>query len=55
VLGHEYPYLTVIDVLMYLTNNMGSDIAFAVTYLAKDIARLLQCVIGKTLRIPCNI
>jgi hypothetical protein len=35
VLGQEYPYLSVIGVLMYLANNTRSDIAFALNYLAR--------------------
>jgi hypothetical protein len=34
-LEHEYPYLSVIDALMYLVNNTRPDIAFAVNYLVK--------------------
>jgi hypothetical protein len=35
VLGQEYPYLSGIDALMYLANNMRSDTAFTVNYLAR--------------------
>jgi hypothetical protein len=35
VLGSEYPYLSVIGALMYLTNNIRPDIAFAVNLLAR--------------------
>jgi hypothetical protein len=35
VLGQEYPCLSVIGALMYLANNMRSNIAFAVNYLAR--------------------
>jgi hypothetical protein len=35
VLGSEYPYLSVIRALMYLTNNTRPDIAFAVNLLAR--------------------
>jgi hypothetical protein len=35
VLGQDYPYLSVIDALMYVANNKRPDIAFAVNYLAR--------------------
>jgi hypothetical protein len=35
VLGSEYPYLSVIEALMYLANNARPDIAFAVNLLAR--------------------
>jgi hypothetical protein len=35
MLGQEYPYLSVIGALMYLANNMRSDIAFTVNCLAR--------------------
>jgi hypothetical protein len=35
VLGSEYSYLSVIRALMYLSNNIRSDIAFAVNLLAR--------------------
>jgi hypothetical protein len=35
VLEPEYPYLSVIGALMYLTNNTRSDIAFAVNCIAR--------------------
>jgi hypothetical protein len=35
VLGSEYPYLSVIRALMYLTNNTRPDITFAVNLLAR--------------------
>jgi hypothetical protein len=38
VLGVEYPYLSAIDVLMYLANNTRPDIAFVVNCLARHIA-----------------
>jgi hypothetical protein len=38
VLGVEYPYLSVIGALMYLTNNTRSDIALAINYLARHSA-----------------
>jgi hypothetical protein len=43
VLGQEYPYLSVIGVLMYLTNNTRPDIAFAVNYLARHNVTLTMC------------
>ncbi len=45
VLGTEYPYLSVIDALIYLANNIRPDIAFAVNLLARFSA-LLPCIIG---------
>jgi hypothetical protein len=38
VLGAEYPYLSVIGVLIYLANNTRHDIAFAVNYLVRHSA-----------------
>jgi hypothetical protein len=38
VLGPEYPYLSGICALMYLTNNTRPDIAFTVNYLARHSA-----------------
>jgi hypothetical protein len=38
VLGSEYPYLSVIDALMYLVNNTRPDIAFVVNCLARHSA-----------------
>jgi hypothetical protein len=35
VLGLEYPYLSIIDALMYLANNIRLDIAFVVNCLAR--------------------
>jgi hypothetical protein len=35
VLGFEYPYLSAIGALMYLTNNTRPDIAFTVNLLAR--------------------
>jgi hypothetical protein len=35
VLGSEYPYLSAIGALMYLTNNTRPDIAFTVNLLAR--------------------
>jgi hypothetical protein len=35
VLGQEYPYLSTIGVLMYLANNIRSDIAFTVNCLVR--------------------
>ena len=35
ILGPEYPYLSAIGALMYLANNTGPDIAFAVNLLAR--------------------
>jgi hypothetical protein len=35
VLGQEYPYLSAIGALMYLTNNAISDITFVVNHLAR--------------------
>jgi hypothetical protein len=42
----EYPYLSDIGALMYLTNNTRPNIVFTVNYLI----RYLQCVIGTALR-----
>jgi hypothetical protein len=38
VLGQEYTYLSIIGALMYLANNMRSDIAFIVNYLVRHSA-----------------
>jgi hypothetical protein len=38
VLGTEYPYLSVMCALMYLANNIRSDIAFTVNCFARHIA-----------------
>jgi hypothetical protein len=38
VLGPEYPYLSAIGMLMYLTNNIRLDIAFAVNCLTRHSA-----------------
>jgi hypothetical protein len=38
VLGAEYPYLSAIGALMYLTNNTRPDIAFMINCLAKHSA-----------------
>jgi hypothetical protein len=38
VLGQEYPYLSDIGGLMYLTNNTRPDIAFTVNYLVRHSA-----------------
>jgi hypothetical protein len=35
ILGAEYPYLSVNDALMYLTNNTRFDIAFIMNYLIR--------------------
>jgi hypothetical protein len=51
VLGQEYTYLSANDTLIYLTNNIRSDIAFTVNYLARHSAQLLQYVIEMTLGI----
>jgi hypothetical protein len=51
VLGKEYPYLSAIGALMYLTNNTKPDITFVVNY----FARLLQCVIEIASRISYGI
>jgi hypothetical protein len=55
VLGPEYPYLSVIGALMYLTNNTGPDIVFAMNCLARhstaptmrhwnDIKNIFRCL-----------
>jgi hypothetical protein len=57
VLGQEYPYLSAIGALMYLTNNTRPDIVFAVNCLVRhntthtirhwnDIKNILRYVIG---------
>jgi hypothetical protein len=57
VLGQEYPYLSVIGALMYLTNNTRFSIAFAVNFLARhsaapimrhwnDIKNILRYLVG---------
>jgi hypothetical protein len=38
VLVNEYPYLSIIDALMYLTNNTRCEIAFAVNCLTRHSA-----------------
>jgi hypothetical protein len=38
VLGQEYPYISIIGVMMYLVNNTRPDIAFAVNYLTRHSA-----------------
>jgi hypothetical protein len=43
VLGFEYPYLSVIGTLMYLANNIRSDIAFAVNLLVRYSATPTMC------------
>jgi hypothetical protein len=43
VLGQEYPYLSVIDALMYLTNNTRFGIAFTVKFLARHSAAPTMC------------
>jgi hypothetical protein len=43
VLGSEYPYLSVIGVLMYLANNTRPDIAFAVNLLARYSVTPTMC------------
>jgi hypothetical protein len=35
VLGQEYPYLSAIDVMMYLANNKRPDIAFTVNCITR--------------------
>jgi hypothetical protein len=35
ILGHEFPYLSLIGALMYLANSIRSNIAFAVNLLAR--------------------
>jgi hypothetical protein len=59
VLGHKYPYLSVIGALMYQANNTRPDIAFAVNCLARhitaptmhhwnDIKNILRYLVGTT-------
>jgi hypothetical protein len=43
VLGSEYPYLSAIGSLMYLTNNTRPDIAFVVNLLARFSAAPTMC------------
>jgi hypothetical protein len=43
VLRPEYPYLSVISVLMYLTNNIRSGIAFIVNCLARHNVTHTMC------------
>jgi hypothetical protein len=43
VLRQEYPYLSAIGALMYLTNNMRPDIAFIVNYLTRHSATPTMC------------
>jgi hypothetical protein len=43
VLGSEYPYLSAIGELMYLTNNTRPDIAFAVNLLVRYSAAPTMC------------
>jgi hypothetical protein len=43
VLGSEYPYLSVIEALMYLANNTRSDIAFAVNLLTRYNVTPIMC------------
>jgi hypothetical protein len=43
VLGQEYPYLSAIDALMYLANNMRPDIAFAMNCLARHNTAFTMC------------
>ena len=38
ILGSEYPYLSLIEALMYLANNTRPDIAYAVNLLARHSA-----------------
>jgi hypothetical protein len=40
VLGPEYPYLSAIRELMYLTNNTGPDVAFVINCLARHSVAL---------------
>jgi hypothetical protein len=68
VLGSEYPYLSAIDALMYLSNNTRPDITFAVDLLArfsaastirhwngvKDVLRYLRGTIDLGLFYPKN-
>jgi hypothetical protein len=43
ILGAEYPYLSTIDALMYLTNNTRLNSAFIVNYLARHSATPTIC------------
>jgi hypothetical protein len=43
VFGSEYPNLSVIEALMYLTNNIRPDIAFTVNLLARYSAAPTMC------------
>jgi hypothetical protein len=43
VLGSEYPYLSVIEALMYLANNTRPDIAFTINLLARYSAAPTMC------------
>jgi hypothetical protein len=43
VLGSEYPYLSAIRALMYITNNTRLDIAFAVNLLVRYSAAPTMC------------
>jgi hypothetical protein len=43
VLGSEYPYLSVIEALMYLANNTRPDIAFTINLLARYSATPTMC------------